>query len=317
METPTTIMKRVDLLCGRLQKVETAGNTELENRASSKLEEISIKMEREDRVSDLRELERYFIALEKDRNNLQNLLQEQREEHTMTLAALEREMIQERMVWDRQMREREEALLSAFMSVAISKEKLMKDLMGRMRAIKHLEETSGIGPMVSQEKKLRKLQCFRKHQAISDVSPQDTIHLGGTAGNGPAKSLDRQPRKWWCFGQHQTTPDFAPQETSSVTANTRVAALQQIAKLEERIRKAENKKQQKALKKAEKQAKKAEKKAMNAEKRAKREGQKAENRDDVIHIQLDGQDIVVHYPVPCSCLFCVFGRRRMARRKRQ
>ena len=42
--------------------------------------------------------------------------------------ALERERVQERVAWEREMREREEALLCTFMSVVVCKDKVMKDL---------------------------------------------------------------------------------------------------------------------------------------------------------------------------------------------
>lgn len=85
----------------------------------------------EDRASELRELEGYFNVLEEDRRRLQNQLQEQKEVHVLALKALERERIQEREEWEKVMQEREEALCSAFLSLAISRERLMKDLMGR------------------------------------------------------------------------------------------------------------------------------------------------------------------------------------------
>ena len=48
-------------------------------------------MEKQDRVAELKELLDYFTALEENRRNLQNLLQEQKEEYEMELRALERE----------------------------------------------------------------------------------------------------------------------------------------------------------------------------------------------------------------------------------
>ncbi|XP_041921194.1 uncharacterized protein LOC121685020 [Alosa sapidissima] len=212
------------------------------------------------RVSELRELEEYFFVLEKNRRNLQYLLQEQKEDHEMALKTQERKRIQERMEWERQMREREETLQSAFMSVAISRQKMMKDLMARMSttSLKYMDETSGSG-----------------HIITSPVVPQGAIHLGGTAR--------KQPRKWWfllCCSCHAASEDA---NSSSATADKKMADLQLIAKLEERVRKAETKKQQKALKKAEEQAKKAEKKAIKAEKkRAKKEGKRAGNKDDEV-----------------------------------
>ena len=72
-------------------------------------------------------------ALEQERRSLQQLLQHQREElralegsHTTELRALERERGEERAEWERQRAEREEALLSAMMS--ISRQKLMEEL---------------------------------------------------------------------------------------------------------------------------------------------------------------------------------------------
>ena len=62
-----------------------------------------------------------FTALEEDRRNLQNLLQEQKEDYEMELRALER--VQERVERERQRWDREEALLSAFMPVLVSGEK--------------------------------------------------------------------------------------------------------------------------------------------------------------------------------------------------
>lgn len=115
-----------------------------------------------------------------------------------------------------------------------------------------------------------------------------------------------------------------------MSADRRAADLQRIAKLEERVRKSDLKRQQKAAQKAEQQAKKNAKKALKAEKRAQKEREKAENRDDdakstspkgpadpnVTYISIDGQEMVVHYPVRCKCLFCIIGRKRMARRNR-
>ncbi|XP_041942621.1 uncharacterized protein LOC121705614 [Alosa sapidissima] len=79
-------------------------------------------------ASDLKELNEYFTALEKSRRNLQQLLQEEREEQVMELRALERERVQERAEWERERVEREEALLSALISMAISRQKLMKEI---------------------------------------------------------------------------------------------------------------------------------------------------------------------------------------------
>ena len=92
------------------------------------MKEICRRIEKEDRVAELKELEDIFTALEEDRRNLQNLLQEQKEDYEMELRALERERVQERVAWEREMREREEALLCTFISVVVCKDKVMKDL---------------------------------------------------------------------------------------------------------------------------------------------------------------------------------------------
>ena len=42
--------------------------------------------------------------------------------------ALKRERVQERVEWEREMREREEALLCTFISAVVCKDKVMKDL---------------------------------------------------------------------------------------------------------------------------------------------------------------------------------------------
>ncbi|XP_048125624.1 uncharacterized protein LOC125311521 isoform X2 [Alosa alosa] len=178
----------------------------------------------------------------------------------MALKAQKREMIQERMEWERQMREREEALQSAFMSVAIRREKMMKDLMAKMSttSLKYMDKTSGTG-----------------HIITSHVVPQGALNLGGTAR--------KQPRKWWFLSCCSSCAASENANTSSATADKKMADLQLIAKLEERVRKAETKKQQKALKKAEEQAKKAEKKVMKAEKkRAKKEEKKTRNKDEEV-----------------------------------
>lgn len=77
----------------------------------------------------------YFNRLEEDRGRLQHLLQEQKKVHVMALKALERERIQEREEWEKVMQKREEALCSTFLSVAISRERLMKGLMARQVSI--------------------------------------------------------------------------------------------------------------------------------------------------------------------------------------
>ena len=67
-------------------------------------------MEKEARVAELKELEDIFTALEEDRRNLQNLLQEKNEENAMKLRAMERESVHLRVELESEMRDREEAL---------------------------------------------------------------------------------------------------------------------------------------------------------------------------------------------------------------
>ena len=67
-------------------------------------------MEKQDRVAELKELEDIFTALEEDRRNLQNLLQEKNEENEMKLRAMERESVHLRVELESEMRDREEAL---------------------------------------------------------------------------------------------------------------------------------------------------------------------------------------------------------------
>ena len=69
-------------------------------------------METENRPAELKELEDYFTALEEDRRNLQNLLEEQKEMYETERRTMERERVHERVEWEREMQEREEALLS-------------------------------------------------------------------------------------------------------------------------------------------------------------------------------------------------------------
>ncbi|XP_062376414.1 calmodulin-regulated spectrin-associated protein 1-B-like [Sardina pilchardus] len=239
--------------------VETSGERQQEDRASLMENTTSVKdvktcgkVEKADRASELRELEEHFYALEADRRNLQYLLQEQKEDHAMALRALEREAIQERLEWERQMRKREEALHSAFMSVVISRQKMLKDLKSTTSL---MDRTSGTGHIVT--------------------SP--TVPQGGKNQNGTAVGLDRQRRKWWFLSCCSSHVDSQDSNTSSATAD-KMADLQLIAKLEERVRKAEAKKQQKALKKAEKKAEKAEKQAEKAEKKAEKQAKKAEKK---------------------------------------
>lgn len=160
---------------------------------------ISGMME-DDRASELRELEEYFNLLEEDRRRLQNLLQDQSEVHAMALKALERERIQEREEWEKVMQEREEALYSTFLSVAISRERLMKDLMSRQVSIvlhsRKTDERYDLPNLVSIF-----MSVFFILQSI--------VNLRETAGNPPTVTLDKQSRRWWCFRKRQTTPDVA------------------------------------------------------------------------------------------------------------
>ncbi|XP_062396223.1 M protein, serotype 2.1-like [Sardina pilchardus] len=170
-------------------------------------------------ASDLKELEQYFTALEESRRNLQELLQDQEEQHAMELRALEREREQERAEWERERVEREEALLTTILSVAVSRQKLIKEL---------------------------------RSQPATLVS---TKPLGGTAL--------RSSRKFWFFKKHQAITDVAPQDAPSSSACKHMEAdqldLKQLMELEKRVREAERKKHQKALAKAQKKARKAEK----------------------------------------------------------
>ena len=79
-----------------IKEKETAGNMGQEDSAS--VQEACRKMDNEDRASELKD---YFTALEENRRNMQNLLQEQKEEYEMELRALERESVQEREMRNR------------------------------------------------------------------------------------------------------------------------------------------------------------------------------------------------------------------------
>ncbi|XP_048126305.1 uncharacterized protein LOC125311939 isoform X2 [Alosa alosa] len=156
------------------------------------------------RVSELRELEEYFFVLEKNRRNLQYLLQEQKEDHEMALKTQERKRIQERMEWERQMRKREETLQSAFMSVAISRQKMMKDLMARMSttSLKYMDETSGSGYIITSPVVP---QVFSRRVPYTwEEQPENNPENGGSSYAAPVMLLLRmqtaavrqQTRKW-------------------------------------------------------------------------------------------------------------------------
>lgn len=81
---------------------------------------------------DMRELQEIFTVLEEDRKHLQALLLQRKEEHEKQLNALEMEMNQQRLEWERVMREREEALRCALITLAIGRVKLMSDLRSHM-----------------------------------------------------------------------------------------------------------------------------------------------------------------------------------------
>lgn len=73
-------------------------------------------------------IEKYFTALERDLDHHQQVLKEQQEQHHLELIALEREHIQLRMEWEREWKEREEALVSTLKSMFVSKGRLMVDI---------------------------------------------------------------------------------------------------------------------------------------------------------------------------------------------
>ncbi|XP_062396222.1 uncharacterized protein KIAA2012-like [Sardina pilchardus] len=112
-------------------------------------------------ASDLKELEQYFTALEESRRNLQELLQNQEEQHAMELRALERERVQERAEWERERVEREEALLSTVLSVAVSRQKFMKEL------------RSQTATLVSTAPSRKSRKCWFSKKVIAEVAPQD------------------------------------------------------------------------------------------------------------------------------------------------
>lgn len=73
-------------------------------------------------------IEEYFAALERDLDHNQQLLKDQQEQHHLELIALERLRVQEKMEWEREWREKEEALLSTLKSAFVSRERLMVDI---------------------------------------------------------------------------------------------------------------------------------------------------------------------------------------------
>ena len=73
-------------------------------------------------------IEKRYTALEEERTELLCLLTDQRDEFEMEKIAVERERVQEKMVWDQYMKEREVVLLSSVTSVMIKRERVMEEL---------------------------------------------------------------------------------------------------------------------------------------------------------------------------------------------
>lgn len=88
--------------------------------------DASVKLALEE--TDIGEIEEYFTALEQNLDYQQQLLKEQQEQHHLELIAVERLRVQERMEWEREWREREEALLSTLGATLVSRERLMGDI---------------------------------------------------------------------------------------------------------------------------------------------------------------------------------------------
>lgn len=132
METVTSIFMEatspIQLLTGQTPQEMVLGDTlasEMKTGVAS--EEITPKKPRIGR-SDLGEIETYFTALERDLDHLQQLHQEQQEQHRLELIAVERVREQERMEWEREWRQREEAILATLMSALVCRQKLMADM---------------------------------------------------------------------------------------------------------------------------------------------------------------------------------------------
>lgn len=79
----------------------------------------------------LKDIEQRFTDLDQREISLINLLKERHEEFEMEKIVVEREIIHEKMEWDRCVQEKEAAFISSVRSVMIKREKVMEELRKR------------------------------------------------------------------------------------------------------------------------------------------------------------------------------------------
>ncbi|KAL2078300.1 hypothetical protein ACEWY4_025985 [Coilia grayii] len=277
-QQPTADEKALELLRGADQNRAAAADAQMSAR---------MKLEQLDRSVDIKELDAYFMTLEEERRGLQELLEEQKQEHELDLKAIERERLQERLEWELMMQEREEALRSALMSVAITKHKMKKDLLARLVRQPLLQSLFficfcpqvGTSTASAREPKTNALQEMAKMEErvrSTEMGKQEKALLKAEAAE--------KKRQQKALQQAQKEAAKAQREAAKVKKEEAAKAQKEAAKAEKEAAKAQKeatKAQKEEAAKAQKEAAKAQKEAAKAQKAAgKNRAKELEEKND-------------------------------------